>query len=445
MFRLLDKALPTNTSPLQTFGLRTVPISCHMNKLRFRYWPRVASLAVLIFSFFLPSLCKGRPPKNVTEAKECMLFVSTFDSWKRPLADGTAFVVEDAGKQWIYTNAHVIEGATKIEFTDSTGVKIKSLGKFQCLTGESGSGKVLGCAIGGDGIRIELKRKRELAFVTSKKLASSDEDSGEAIKNIITIGDNDGDKVMDVMEGQIKAASRTVAISTCKTRPGCSGGVIIDPVTFEAIGLHTWGFQVDGPKDKELQIQNIWKEGKLAGCSLMQNFMWIEMSAADFLKGTVIMKEFQETVRILFFIYGLVPSSNGFEDYNYAAEVGGSEFTALEIMKRYENHRILKAIVNVNRKVANKSFTVNVMDLVRAYAKGLASVRELYVEQKAQLEKNIAPYFKVGAVPSAYFRIGDALYEGLEPAEDWFVEKASVGGKMPLGKWYNNKPLASFK
>ena len=72
-------------------------------------------------------------------------------------------------------------------------------------------------------------------------------------------------------------------------------------------------------------------------------------------------------------------------------------------------------------------------------------MRELYVEQKAQLDKNIAPYFKFGAVPSAYFRIGDALYEGLEPAEDWFVEKASVGGKMPLGKWYNNKPLASFK
>ena len=51
----------------------------------------------------------------------------------------------------------------------------------------------------------------------------------------------------------------------------------------------------------------------------------------------------------------------------------------------------------------------------------------------------------VGAVSSAYFRIGDALYEGLEPAEDWFVEKASVGGKMPLGKWYNNKLLASFR
>ena len=416
-----------------------------INKLRFLYLPRVVSSAILVFTFFLPSLCKGRPPKDVTEAEECMLFVSTFDSWKRPLASGTAFVVEDGGGQWIYTNAHVIEGATKIEFTDSTGVKIKSLGKFQCLTGESGSGKVLGCVIGGDGIRIELKRKRELAFVTSKKLASSDEDSGKTIKNIITIGDNDGDKVMDVMEGKIKAAGRNVALSTCKTRPGSSGGVIIDPVTFEAIGLNTWGFKIEGPKDKELQMQNIWNEGTLAGCSLMHSFMWIEMSAADFLKGTAIMKEFQETVRMLFFIYGLVPNSNGFEDYNYAAEVGGSEFTALEIMKRYENHRMLKAIVNVNRKVANKSFTVNVMDLVRSYAKGLENVRELYVEQKAQLDKNIAPYFKFGAVPSAYFRIGDALYEGLEPAEDWFVEKASVGGKMPLGKWYNNKPLASFK
>ena len=415
-----------------------------MTKLKFPKLSQINTLVALTCSFFLPSLCKGRPPKDVTEAEECVLFVSTFDSWKRPLANGTAFVVEDGGGQWIYTNAHVIAGATRIEFTDSTGVKIRSLGKFQCLTNESGSGKVLGCAIGGDGIRIELKRKRELAFIASKKLASSDEDSEQAIKNIITIGDNDGDKVMDVMEGQIKAASRTVALSTCETRPGCSGGVIIDPVTFKAIGLHTWGFMVDDPKDKELQMQNIWKESKLAGCSLMQSFMWIDMSAADFLKGTVIMKEFQETVRMLFFIYGLVPSSNGFEDYNYAAEVGGSEYTALEIMKRYEDHRMLKAIVNVNRKVANKSFTVNVMDLVRAYAKGLGNVRELYVEQKEQLDKNIAPYFKVGAVPSVYFRIGDLLYEGLEPAEDWFVEKAGVGGKMPLGKWYNYKPLGSF-
>lgn len=416
-----------------------------MNKFSFLYLPRVVSSAALIFTFFLPSLCKGRPPKDVTEAEECVLFVSTFDSWKRPLAHGTAFVVEDDGGQWIYTNAHVIEGATKIEFTDSTGVKIKSLGKFQCLTGESGSGKVLGCSIGGDGIRIELKRKRELAFLISKKLASSDEDSGKAIKKIITIGDNDGDKVMEVMEGEIKAASRNVALSTCKTKPGCSGGAIIDPVTFEAIGLHTWGFQVDGPKDKELQIQNIWNEGKLAGCSLIQSFMWIDMSAADFLKGTAIMKEFQETVRMLFFIYGLVPSSDGFKDYDYAAKVGGSEFTALEIMKRYESHKMLKAIVNVNRKVANRSFTVNIMDLVRAYAKGLESVRELYVAQKAQLDKNIAPYFRFGAVPSSYFKIGDALYDGLEPAEDWFVSKASVGGKMPLGKWYNSKPLASFR
>ena len=46
----------------------------------------------------------------------------TFDF--APTLPDDRIIISESG---IYTNAHVIEGATKIEFTDSTGVKIKSL------------------------------------------------------------------------------------------------------------------------------------------------------------------------------------------------------------------------------------------------------------------------------------------------------------------------------
>lgn len=396
---------------------------------------RLLPVFFIIFSFSLKAIAK--PPESIEEALKCMLYVQTYDKEGKPYKRGTGFIAADGATQWIYTNAHVIEGATKIDFTDSEGKKLSKFGKFQCFSKESGGGTHGDYKFGGDGVRLEMKERREIAFAISHKSENIALDS-----DVTTIGDNEGDLTMDVLRGNVTTISKTIIQSTCNTVGGSSGGVLLDPNSFEVIGLHTFGI----PGNIKL-TDAIWQFGvdeKVAGASILHNVKWIDMNVGDFLKGSEVAMKFRDTVRMLSFIYFLVPQEDGYK--LDPANTFAANLTFEQGFNHFEKDPLLAPVIALNKKLAAHSgnIGINKMDLVRVYARSLSGIRASYTEQKQKLIGGLAPYYLIDFEQSGFYEVGDYCHEGLGEAESWFVKKSKVGGTMPVGKWYNLKSLSDI-
>ncbi|MCW1923233.1 serine protease [Luteolibacter arcticus] len=391
----------------------------------------------------------ARNPANIDEALKCVFFAATFGADEKPIAHGSAFVVEEDGVQWIHTNAHVIEGAAKIQFTDMEGKVLAGFGRFGCYAEGSGTmtiaktskkGKDRLIQFGGDGVRLELKRPREFAFKLHKDPASV----GKGYK-VITLGDNDGDKKMETLPGDVVSATERAVLTSCKTTHGSSGGVLLDAKDFTAIGLNTWG--IEGVKP----LETLWQEdrkqaaGGLAGATLLQRATWAQVPAADFLKGSEQMQKFLDTVRVLTIIYNTTPTKSGFAvklSDRFAGPV-----TYKLALDRYRRHSILGPVAQLNEKLARvegTSIGVNNMEVVKTYSRAIQEIRQDYLKESQEILRKTPPYYRIELEKLGVIALGEGCHKNLQNAEDWFNNKASLGGTMPVGTWFTLPPLSQF-
>ena len=406
----------------------------------------------VLFSIWAPFCCLLLPfaysknPQSVEDCRQCVFFVKNYNKEGKWQSSGSAFVAESNGEQWLYTNAHVIEDAAKIEILDQDNKVVQGFGQFQCYSKETGVseitsktrlGKEAKMKYGADGIRIQLKHKRDMAF------AISDDNSHLGMgSEVVTIGDNHGDGVMDVSEGEITTASNSIYLSTCETEPGCSGGAMIDKSTFKVVGLHTWGIA----SNAEL-VEAIWKQSaddKVAGASVLNKVKWVDMSPADFFAGSDVAMKFRDTVRMLILIYYLVPQEDGMKvDLNNPIFYG---VTFEDVSQEFSRHPVMRPVINVNERLARSKggIGVNNMEMVRAYSDTLKRLRQNYQDLRKQTKEKLPPYFAIKFEQSGYFEVGNFLHDKLEPAENFFDKRASVGGNMPTGRWFNLKPLSEI-
>ncbi|WP_035605494.1 serine protease [Haloferula sp. BvORR071] len=404
------------------------------------------SSSSIIFGIFLLSLPAGaREPANLDEAKKCVVFVKSYDEANKPFANATGFIMESDGTQWIYTNAHAIDGGKRIEFTDSEGQVIKGLGRFACFSKSSGSGSLSSGKgkqkethrFGGDGIRVELTTKRDLAFAPASDPASFAKGA-----EVITLGDNDGDKALEVLDGTITNSNGKVLQSTCKTRPGCSGAPLFSKADYKVIALHTWGFST-----QTKLASRIWQDEKTktAGASILAKAEWIEMKAADFLRSSTEAMKFRDTVKGLYLVYLLVPQEDGFK-IDPATKVYATSLTFEEAFKRFDEDGVLRPVIHLNRQLAGRGrdIGVNNMELVKIYSRALQEIRRSYLTQRKGLEGKLAPYYLTEFEQSGFYEAGDWLAKELDKPETWFEEKAKLGGSMPVGRWFNLRPLSDL-
>jgi hypothetical protein len=398
----------------------------------------------------IPATVGAKAPSNLEEALKCVFFVTAFDKNKQPLGHGSAFLLEEDGVQWIHTNAHVIERAARIEFKDLQGKTVTGFGRFACFSEGSGTvttgekdakGKPKAVRYGGDGVRLELKAPREFAFTPQKDPAGIRKGH-----QVITLGDNDGDKKMETLEGDIVLATERVVMTSCKTRPGSSGGVLIDAEDFTAIGLNTWG--VPG---SSVTLETLWQQdpaepaSDLAGASLLHKAAWTQLPAAEFLKGSEKMARFLDTARVLSLIYHTTPTKSGFKlklDDAFAGPV-----TYRLALERYRRHPILGPVADLNDKLARAeggNIGVNNMEVVKTYARAIEEIRRSYLKESAAILKETPPYYRIEMEKLGYLAFGEECHKNLQNAEDWFSNKASVGGTMPVGVWFELPPLSEF-
>lgn len=338
----------------------------------------------------------------------------------------------------------------KPDHEDIKGAVVTGFGRFACYSEGSGDVTTSGMdakgqprvvRYGGDGVRLELKAPREFALALHK-----DPTGIRKSHRVITLGDNFGDKKMETLEGEVITATERVVMTTCKTEKGSSGGVLMDADTFTAIGLNTWG----NAKSANT-LETLWQEdplepaSDLAGASLLHKAAWTQLPAAEFLKGSEKMAKFVDTARVLSLIYYTTPTKSGFKlklDDAFAGPV-----TYRLALERYRRHPILGPVADLNEKLARAeggNIGVNSMEVVKTYARAIEEIRRAYLKESAAILKETPPFFRIEMETKGYIAFGENCHKNLQNAEDWFSNKASVGGTMPLGVWFELPPLSEF-
>lgn len=411
------------------------------------YSVNVALLVSLLLGIFAANhRILARPPENEDEALQCMLYVTAFNSKNEELGNGSAFILEEAGGFWVHTNAHNFEGAARVEFRDHNGRKLGKFGRFACYSEGSGdveatqkgSKKKHKIRYGGDGVKLELKESRVLGFALEKKQISVGDE-------VITLGDKGGDRIMDVMEGEISMATSKILLTTCKTAGGCSGGACVSKDSWRVIGLHTWGIPSSLKTMDLLWSSDAQTEEDYAGASRLRAVTWEYISAKNFMKGDQLKTEFISTIRILTLIYLMTPTESGFV-IDPTAELAVN-ITFGDAFNDYNNNQLLDPLFELNRKLGrgkNSSIKVNSMEVVRTYYKAISKIRERYITQQKKIFESMPPYYRLELEKTGFYRLGDRVYNELEIAEEWFGKKAKVGGNVPVRAWFNLPRLAEF-
>lgn len=417
-----------------------------MNSLS-AYTVKVALSVSLLFGVFGASnKIFARPPENEDEALQCMLYVTAFKSKNEVLGYGSAFILEEDGVFWIYTNAHVLAGAARVEFRDYNGRKLKNFGRFACYSEGSGevettikgSKKKHKIRYGGDGVKLELKESRVLGFELENKGISVGD-------KVITFGDNGGDQTMDMLEGKISMATSSVLLTTCKTAGGSSGGALVSKDSLRVIGLNTWGIPSSLKTMDLLWSSNDQTEKDYAGASRLKAVVWKYLPAGNFMKGDELKTKFISTIRMLSVIYLMTPTESGFAIDPTA--VLAVNITFGDAFNKYKNDQLMEPLFDLNVKLGrakNSSISVSSMEVVKTYYKAISKIRERYVTQQKEIFESMAPYYRLELEKTGFYRLGDRIYNELEAAEEWFGGKAKIGGTVPLRAWFNLPPLADF-
>ncbi|WP_081885895.1 serine protease [Haloferula sp. BvORR071] len=405
---------------------------------------RASSSLISCASLAVALAASAREPANLDEAKKCVVFVATYDEDSKPYARATGFVMEENGVQWLYTNAHAIDGAKRIEFADSDGKVLVGFKRFACfakgsgeavLTKEDEKGKI---TFGEDGVRFELATKRDLAFAPA---AAQPLPTGTAV---VTLGDNDGDKILDVLEGTVSASSAKIIQSTCETRHGSSGGPLLNKADLKVVGLNTWGIPA-GVKVADMLWSDQKSEGT-AAATVLAGAKWIEMKTSDFLASGDAGAKFLNSVRALYLVYLLTPQESGFK-IDPQKQVFGTEMTYADAFRLLGREAVLQPVISLNLKLAgrgNGGIGINNMELAKIYAGTLYEVRRSYAGQREAAIGKLAPYYVSKFGRSGLFKAGDWLSRELSKPQEWFASRTKNGASMPVGKWFNLRPLSDL-
>lgn len=415
------------------------------------------SLAVIILTIHAANL-SAKSPQSIDEAKKCFVFVENINKSGKVHARGSGFVAEVAGEQWIYTNAHVIEGASQVKFIDYTGRRISGLGEFQCYATGSGSFKLKSLvdtasnrtntdessliSAGGDGVRVKLKTKRKLAL----QVIRSNHQISKGDK-VVTIGDNGGDETIEVLHGKISAYDTKGVLTDCETKPGSSGGALLDAETFKVMGLNTWGYR--GGRNLKDIIEGK-PARKYAGASLLSSVKWEAIKASHFLKFSEEVASLEEDVKVMIALYLLAPSKNGIEIQDLNSEIFEG-VTYAEFLNGLMHRDEVKNVARLHEKfkrTANSNIKIANMEILNIYAKGFGDVRKSWARRCKEIESLDAQlpyyyrfhYFNVRGIKD----IGSKVDDGLQNAHYWYRKKISVGGKVPVGGWMELPRISEF-
>jgi len=406
---------------------------------------RLISLACCAVVLGLPAW--ARPPQDLEEASRSLLFVRSFNEHGGVEQRGVVFPLADGEGQWLVGNARQLVDARRIEIRDSGGELVLGFGPLYCLASGQDFLKVPGgvdgqglhIRFGTDGFRIALREELPVAF----ELVRGRVEPGAQVVMLCPGADADG---IEERSGKLVGVGEGVAVSDIEQLGLDTGGVMLDPATLRVIGLRTFGASATRPPMESLWMDKEAVAGELPeAATLLRGAAWKRVEMGAFIEGARRIEKFTDLVKILSLVYKTTPTEHGFKVRDDVELVPGVYL--YEAFENYKRDPVTRPLVDLNDRMERMEFSelrVSNMEVVSVYARSIRAARQGYHRTARRLIRELPPYFPSELERLGVFQIGNFCAVALEPAEDWFTEKAGAGGSMPVGRWIELPSIEDF-
>lgn len=377
-------------------------------------------------------------PKTKSDWLHATVRISIVDSGGVPFF-GSGFFLNEGDSTYLYTNAHVIDRAERIEILDHSGARVTDIEWIEAFAEPFGSsGPNFDSA--GDGVRMKLKNKRLAAFTLA-----SDWSILEVEREVVVFGDNyggnDGRQQIEILEGEILRCEEGLLYYDCGTKGGSSGGAVVDVETMTVVALNTWGNNL--PRDPYLRIFGF-QEGRGLGFGVvLQNPKWQRFSVRDYLAQGKAIHRLQRNLEVMILLSYLVPTAHGI--YIFPEEPFVGDMTVGEAIARHEKSPVLTKLLDLSARLeGNRSSNIKIsnVDVYKAYLEALDRILNERDAIVPGLTPELLSYYHRDFLQKRYLdRASFDFSENLSKCRAWFKQKIGVGGTIPLNAWESLPPF----
>lgn len=309
---------------------------------------------------------EGMTANSVETSEHCVLMARTDKGC------GTAFIVSENGRPYVYTNVHVASANT-LNFTDFRGVpvQVESQGEVVSMS-DSSRGET-----GIDIVRFPMIEPPKLLL----KFASRPEI--ELKPDVWTLGDSGGESILKTLKGHITGVGPSKIEVDCEFIQGNSGGPIVTKEG-QVVGIASYmtSNQSVWTKDTKQEVRRFaWIPGR--------DFHWTSTTSADLANEQVLVRNCLITNDLMLVISILEARKVGFHYPDNMPDV------AHQVIALAKNHPLWSGIAETNRAVLSLSEEKNPSwaQSHREYARFYQSCVEYQQSQLEKAEKTIRSSF----------------------------------------------------
>lgn len=282
-----------------------------------------------------------------TKAEESLAAVVTVKGGKE---ECRGFVIEADGKNWLYTTASGLSGATQLEITTADDTKLTKFGAFEM-------------AAGLDMVRLELKDEGAVKLSV-----------GELNKDGRLIGV--GKSGTSVVEGRTYGDGGDVQRVDSRIGGGLPGSPVFDGVSGELVGMLTASSDVE---------RSLWPTGRdeynrdqRELCLVGQKREWAASNIGAFLKEAQRLAETDKLTRLVAAIASIDPLAGG---GSLSGSVAGG-WTVEKVFEENPDMRVIKELKEIEEWLSSAKMKPSERDVKRRYGSvfgqvGSASRRQI--------------------------------------------------------------------
>lgn len=377
---------------------------------------------------FTPTTYEGYLPATVR------ITVSDDDGNK---SYGSGFFLNENGSTFIYTNAHVIDAAEKITILDHSGKQVSGIEWIEAFKEPFGNHNGPSA---GDGVRLKLEKYRHESFTLATDFSILD-----TSRNLVVFGDNDGAndgrQEIQILEGELRNKDNGIITYTCNTKQGSSGGAVVDAATKKVVALNTWGIEL--PENSYQRVFGIHSETSIGFGTILENPKWLRFTVKDYLAQGRAIRRFQKNLERMILLTYLVPTAHGIYANPEDEFVGG--MSVADAIERHKNAPVMEDLFDLHNKLSanrNSKIKISNVDVYKSY---LRTLDEILRERSAvipTLKSDKLSFYHKHFVETRLLDQADKYFANdVIACRNWFKEKTSVGGSIPLNAWETLPPF----
>jgi hypothetical protein len=356
---------------------------------------------------------------------------------------GSAFLCNLGKTTYIYSNAHVFDGAIDFDIRDKKGTVYNDFVSVEIASSGQAFWKETG--FGGDVVRIRLKEYRPQALSIDPHPVTEENAKG---RKILITGDTGGLGTITELKGVVTGmAPDSIIKHNAPTLEGNSGSPIVDLATYKVIGILTWGKKLSAPLEEIWSKEPVESREGINGGATLAKVVFEPSSFEKLRQQRAAMNDLKKNIRLLGLLDTVMPAKQGVFVNTHMVVMG--EYTVADLLAESPNHPVVKELLRLDKVLRSKSsgnISISSMEMMGLYQNSLQTCLGYIASERLGIETTQSATFfmKCQLKRSRVLEICKAYESLCERSVEWFAAQQGTRGKaVSLDSKLRLPPLAS--